>query len=577
MNDDPHTSASGGISRRMLMHRALHTGGLLAVGTLLNGVWVPPGFAASGPTVDTANGKLRGARADGVLSFKGIAYGGPTEGSNRFMPPTPVRPWTGVRDALKVGAPCIQTNHDSPAWVDKVPASENCLFLNVWTPSTRGKRPVMVWIHGGGVFDGSGGLPIYDGTWLARKGDVVVVTVNHRLNIFGYMYLGGISDKYAVGNPGQLDLIASLQWVRDNIGAFGGDSGNVTIFGQSGGGGKISALLAMPGAKGLFHKAIIESGSLLQARTAERGTETAKAVLEVLGLQPSQVDELQKLPTEKLHEASDAAERRAIAAAGSPFGSGIKVGLHSLPEQYGTVVDGHSLPEQYWEPRARELSADVPLLVGITRQDAAYGIGKDMTVAIADDAQLCDLILKHVNDAVSVAPGDADHLIVAYRANYPNASRTDLLVRICTDVSSWKRAIIQVERKVKEGKAPAYMWDFAWATPYMGGLWALHGIEIPFVFDTLHVNFAWGKNDTEEVRSKADPTGIRFHLADKTIAAWAGFAWTGSPANPKLGDWPAYTLDQRATMIFDKECKLVNDPWSKDRHVIFNLPSWKPQ
>jgi para-nitrobenzyl esterase len=307
------------LSRRSLMKSSLLGGGVAAASALFGGL-IPTAVLAVddsskyiGPVVETASGKVRGVLQAGTHTFRGIPYGASTAGSNRFMPPRKPEPWAGVRDAFENGPTAPQLggppnplilNHRQPAV-----EGEDCLVMNIFTPGVNDgrKRPVMVWLHGGGFASGAGSAHSFDGNFLARSGDVVVVSVNHRLNIFGHLYLADVGgEKYAdSGNVGLLDIVAVLEWVRDNVVHFGGNPGNVTLFGQSGGGLKISTLLAMPPAKGLFHKAIIESGSLLKGIHREDANKTTERILAKLNLQSNQVDELQKLPVDRLLSAID--------------------------------------------------------------------------------------------------------------------------------------------------------------------------------------------------------------------------------------------------------------------------------
>ena len=333
--------------------------------------------SSEGPMVETKSGIVRGAAAGGVLAFKGIHYGASTEGAMRFMPPASPKPWTGIFDALQYGTMAPQnlsaaTGSDIRIAMGDIfgpgGVGEDCLVLNVWTPILHGKRPVMVWLHGGGYTGGSDGAPTYDGTNLARKRDVVVVGINHRLNVFGYLYLGELGgEKYAdSGNVGMLDCALALEWVRDNIARFGGDPNNVTIFGESGGGGKVSVLMAMPPAKGLFHKAIVESGSMLRVSTREEADAAARKFLAKLNVAADRVDDLQKVPMNDMLAALKA-----------------MAGPNSI--RLGPVVDGRSLPRNPFDPDAPAQSANVPMLIGTngTESTALLGIA-DASLFLAE-------------------------------------------------------------------------------------------------------------------------------------------------------------------------------------------------
>jgi para-nitrobenzyl esterase len=402
--------------------------------------------------------------------------------------------------------------------------SENCLNLSVLTPSLRGKRPVMVYIHGGGFAQGSGVLTVL-GDRHVREQDVVLIGVNHRINVFGYTYLGGLSDKFAVGNPGQLDLIAALQWVRDNVSHFGGDPSNVTVFGESGGGGKISALMAMPAAKGLFHKAIIESGSQLNVGSADSGTERTKALLAKLGL--SKAEDLQNVPTAELYK-----------AASGPQAGGA-----------GPVIDGHSIPQQTWEPSAPEISATVPMIIGNCTDETALFTLQDTSLYSLDNAGMRDALVKG-----GVPEGKVASLIALYRRDYPKDSPSDLYFRIAGDRAVRNRAIAQAERKVTQGKGNVFMYHFEWNTPCGDGkIRAFHTAELPLV-----------------MRLTMYPQSEQ--LSKQLSGAWAAFARTGNPSQNGLA-WPAYTDSTRTTMIFDaSRSEARKDPDRDERIMVAELP-----
>jgi para-nitrobenzyl esterase len=463
----------------------------------------------SDPVVETTSGKISGAVVDGISVFKGVPYGASTAGANRFMPPRKPAPWGGVRAAVDWAghAPQAFAGPRRPevsalsGIPDTVPVSEDCLTLNVWTPGLdAGKRPVMVWYHGGGFSYGSANTPRTAGANLARRGDVVVVTVNHRLNIFGFLdlaELGGAQFAHS-GNAGVLDLVATLEWVRDNVANFGGDPGNVTIFGQSGGGGKVSALLAMPAAKGLFHRAIVMSGAGVRMADHERATKLADAVLGEVGLTANQLDQLQTLPIERLLAAIEPAQKK-LAPVALP-----------LLDRYafGPVVEGHDLPHQPFDPTATDLSDDVPVLIGGT-----------------------------------------DTVLALYRRMHPEMNPTELLIEITTDSNFWVRSVLLAERKAAKGKASVYMYSFNWRTLVLDGkLMAPHAIDVPFVFDTLDAVGITGHS----------PVAPRIAAAES--ATWAAFARAGMPDNKAIPHWPAYTGVDRTTMMIDTEWEVQHDP-----------------
>jgi para-nitrobenzyl esterase len=449
------------------------------------------------------------------------------------------------------------------------PMSEDCLTLNVWTPglSRSAKRPVMVWFHGGGFRTGWSGSIMYDGQELARKHDVVVVGVNHRLNLFGFLYLDEIAGGAKYGQPanaGLLDMVLALEWVRDNIGTFGGDPGNVTLFGQSGGGGKVSNLQAMPRAKGLFHRAIVQSTiseTALRGKPRAEATQTAEVLLSRLGVKPNQLGDLWKFSSEQLLAAMNGGQgpaetnRSAGAVAGGEAIEG-DLSLRLVP-----VVDGPILPANPFDPVAPGISASVPLIVGsVETESVPYAAPKDpyWTMDSMDDATL----LNTVKGALRADDAAARHLVDIYRKNRPKASNLDIAMILTSDAGTLRTAGYTIaEHKAAQNKAPVYLYEFQWNSPVrQGKVRAMHGVELGFVFD--HV---------DDVQWMIGNGADRYALAEKISGAWVAFARTGNPNHKGLPAWRPFNAQSRPTMVFDNECGCVDDPHGEERLAIASL------
>ncbi len=517
-----------------------------------------PGLAAaagpakkpqSGSTVvvETHRGKLRGSVDDGIKVFKGVPYAAPTGGLNRFRPPKPVKPWQDVRDALAYGPMCPQLAAErasfTASWTYDRESSEDCLTLNLWTPALRDqrKRPVMVWLHGGGFASLSGSRNVFEGTRLCQRGDVVVVTLNHRLNAFGFLYLAhlGGSEFAESGNAGMLDILAALRWVHETIVLFGGDPGNVTVFGQSGGGAKVSTLMAMPQARGLFHKAIVQSGSHLEALSADEATGHARGFLAALGVKPNELARLAKLSTEAL----EAALKTVMAAPGAK-------------PNFSPVADGIVLPKGPWSPDAPSVSAAVPMMIGTTRTETTALIG----AANPSDFSLDDAGMRK-RLAGWVPEKDVPRVVAGFQKLMPQASPSELFFAITTDRRVRQQAWVQAERKAAQGGAPVWLYELDWTSPVDGGKWGSpHALDLAFVFDNVAKSEAM-------VGAGAEPQ----KLADVMSTAWLAFARTGHPG----AGWPAFTAAQRATMVFDTQSRVVNDFRGDERAVLAGIPLFR--
>lgn len=474
--------------------------------------------------VKTTSGTISGSIDDSIFTFKGIPYAK----AERFMPPQDPDSWDGVRETTEFGPVAKQV----VAWIDEANMDEKNLFnLNVWTQGTKDgkKRPVMVWFHGGGFHVGSSNDPMTYGKALAKKGDVVIVSVNHRLNILGFLDLSGYDEKYKQSaNAGILDAVKALEWVKNNIENFGGDPSNVTIFGESGGGGKVGTLMCMPSAKGLFHKAIIQSGTLINVMNTEKSQALGKKVLENLGVTPETLNQLDTISYKNLVKAGN----DAIMSISGPRQPGAKTMFGFAPS-----VDGETLLQQPFSPGFADISNNIPLLMGTTLNElinTAYG-EKDLT-------------LEQAKERLTKKYGDkTNQFVELYEKSYPNFTPQDLL---SIDDVFRPFTIRTLDARADQSNAPLYAYFLAWKSGVDdASKGSFHGLDIPLAFNTVDLRADWTGN-TEEA----------WKLAEVMSSAWLNFAKTGNPNVPgNLPEWPIYTAENGATMYLDDESKVLNN------------------
>lgn len=501
-----------------------------------------PAFAGvPGPRHDAAplarvrGGRVRGQLEQGIHVFRGLPYGADTT-PRRFQPAVQESAWRGVRDALAYGNAAPQGGSEGPG-------SEDCLYLNVWTPALRdgGKRPIVFYIHGGAYNNGSGSDPLYDGSALCRRGDVVVVTVNHRLNVFGYLYLAQLGDaRFAdSGNVGQLDLVQALQWVRQHAHEFGGDAGNITVVGQSGGGAKIATLMAMPAARGLFQRAWTMSGQQVTAAGPRAATQRAQIAMQAVGA--ADAEALRTMPMEALLAATRARDPS-------------RVENSSL--YVGPVLDGRSLPVHPFWPEAPAQSAGIPMVIGNTHDETRAFLGNDpANFALTWETLPAKLEKEQYVDLLPSV------VIAEYRRLYPHYTPSEVFFAATTAGRSWRGAVEELEARARQG-APTWAYQLDWGSPLDGGKFgAFHTLDIPLVFDT-----------TDRPGSRTGDSEAATRVAATMSEALIAFARHGDPNHGGLPRWQTYSLARRETMLFDTPSQQADDPRGGERRLYQQAP-----
>lgn len=505
---------------------------------------LPQAFAAPTPRADrqvlarVRGGRVRGQREHGINVFRGLRYGADTAGC-RFQPPRREAAWRGIADALAFGNAAPQGGGEGPG-------SEDCLFLNVWTPALGdgGRRPILVYIHGGGFNNGSGSDPLYDGSALCQRGDVVVVTVNHRLNVFGYLYLGDRGDPRlaASGNVGQLDLVQALQWVREHAATFGGDADNITVFGQSGGGAKIATLMAMPAARGLFHRAWTMSGQQVTAAGPRAAAQRATIAMQAVGA--ADAGDLLRLSATDLLAATRVRDPSRVEDTGLYF---------------GPVLDDVVLPAHPFWPQAPAQSAGIPMVIGNTHDETRAFLGNDpANFALTWESLPAKLEREQY---VDLRP---ERIITGYRRLYPHYTPSQVFFAATTAGRSWRGAVEELEARARQaaGAAPTWAYQLDWGSPLQGGrLGAFHTLDIPLVFDNAGLPGSRTGDDD-------DARALAATMSDALIA----FARHGDPNHAGLPHWEPYSLPRRQTLLFDRRSTLVDDPRGGERELYGQAP-----
>ncbi|WP_233236390.1 carboxylesterase/lipase family protein [Bordetella sp. LUAb4] len=517
------------------------------------GACAAAGGGSKEPVVETTQGRIRGVRSGGAYAFKGVPYAESTAGANRFRPPVARRPWAGELDATRGGASAPQVKAGAPiefAWYwSDIAQSEDCLSLNVFTPALRDnkRRPILVWLHGGAFAAGAGTSPGFDGSYLAARQDVVVVSINHRLNVLGSLFTGEHADQLSPesGNVGTLDQLAALKWIKANAEAFGGDPDNITIFGQSGGAAKVTALLGLPAARGYIQRAVVQSGSgAWRLATSENAARAAHALLAEFGLSAANAGRLRDVPVEQLI----AAFGKVTAARGGV-------------SEFRPTLDGVVYTQDPFDPVASPLAADIPVLIGNAAQEATFFLASDPRNFTLSAQQ----VRARVQRFIRLSDADTKRLIDAYRGQLGNATPSEILIAIATDYNYRLPTLAVADRKAAQNAAPVYAYQFEWKSPARDGVLASpHTGEVPFIFGTLDAARPLILQSPDQVR-------VREHLG----GIWADFARTGKPGDA-VADWKPYSATAgRTTAILGKDWKTVADPAGHARQAFAGLPLYE--
>ncbi len=543
-------SATAGLG--LSLTRAVHASDSTKTGTRLDpGLCTTPRSAVA----KTQYGKVRGYIAGDVYTFKGVPYGEDTSGENRWLPAKPPKPWQDEYPALVYGANCPQTLHNFKSaemsflydWDDGY-MSEDMLRLNIWTPALTGNRPVMVYFHGGGFSFGSAyELPSHDGAQMARNHDVVQVSVNHRLNVLGFLdisEIGGSAYDLSV-NVGMTDLVASLRWIQENIANFGGDPNKVMIYGQSGGGSKVTCLLGMPSATGMIRTAAVQSGGGGNSPSAEQSRELSRQMMKELGLGANDLGALQKMDWSRLFAAGNAAiakinpPLRGSAGPGSVPGAAPRVG-------WGPTVDGRTVTLRSFFDAAPEISKNIPMMIGSVSEE-----GMQFRLQPTESEWLDTLTRSYGSEKATA-------LIAAMKKAHPEKSIRTLSYGV-QGVSARNNVQRMVKLKHGQAAAPVYQYWFTWQSPMLDGqCGAWHTAELAFCFDNTR-RCEQGTGNTPEAQA----------LAKKMSTAWANFARTGNPSQPGLA-WTASDPNRCQTMVFDNRCRMVDDPDGEVRKILLS-------